>query len=942
MTTLGALGFLNPWVLAGLAALPVLWFLLRAVPPTPRRQLFAPVRLLFGLEDREREADRTPWWLVLLRMLAIAAALVGFAQPVLNPDSRVAPAGEGPLLLLMDQGWASAPDWQERRAAAAGILESAAEQGRQVVFWPLAGTDEVPPEAPAVAMRGRLDGTTPAAWAPARAAVARALDSGTLAPPSETVWLHDGLAHGTGTSALLDRLAAAGPVTLIGPETPARAVTPPRLEEGRLAVDVLRPDGGSEVVAVAAVARGETGAERRVGVAEAEFAPGETRATATFDLPREIVQDVSRVVLTEGASAGGAALATGAIRRVSAAIVDPRADAAVASLTSAEHYLREALVPWADAATAGLGQVLSDDPAAIVLADFGTIPAAERGALTDWVEGGGLLVRFAGPRLAAAVNERFSAMQESDLLPVRLRRGGRVLGGALSWSQPKSVGPFPEDGPFRGLTPPEEVDVSTQVLADPAPDLERHVWARLDDGTPLVTGARLGEGHVVLVHVTADPEWSSLPLSGLFVEMLGRLMVLAPGQSPEPPSADALEGTLWRADLVLGTDGTPRPASDAVAPVPGARIAGRAVGPGLPPGLYARADPGERAPGEAGEIVVPLMDADAELSPFPDPPAGVAVETLGGAETRRLDQWFLLAALALAAVDVLASLWLSGRLAGRWRPAAGAAALALAVATSPGGAAAQGAQTDARAVEATAETTLAYLVTGDAETDRVSRRALVGLGRELTRRTAVEPGPPHGVDPGEDALAFYPVIYWPLRGDTIPSETGLARLADYLADGGMLLIDTQNGASGFGGASAAEMRNLARTLNLPPLEPLDGDHVLTRTFYLLDRFPGRWRGGRIWAEAGGGGRPADDEGAGLPRFDRVDDNVSPVIVGSADWASAWAVDESGRPLFPIGRAGGRQRELATRFGVNLVMYALTGNYKSDQVHAPEVLRRLGQ
>ncbi|HET7409751.1 MAG TPA: DUF4159 domain-containing protein, partial [Paracoccaceae bacterium] len=119
--------------------------------------------------------------------------------------------------------------------------------------------------------------------------------------------------------------------------------------------------------------------------------------------------------------------------------------------------------------------------------------------------------------------------------------------------------------------------------------------------------------------------------------------------------------------------------------------------------------------------------------------------------------------------------------------------------------------------------------------------------------------------------------------------------------------------------------------------------VLTRTFYLLTDFPGRWQGGRVWAEA----PPLRPEGtepppSDIPQFDRVDDNVSPVIVGSADWASAWAVDERGLPLFPVGRPGDRQREMAFRFGINAVMYALTGNYKSDQVHAPEVLRRLGQ
>src|SRR5690625_7160525 len=108
MLTLGPLAFLNPWLLAGLAALPVLWWLMRAIPPSPKRQIFAGIRLLAGLRDEERQSDRTPWWLLLLRCIAIAAALIGFAQRVRNLKPT-APGGSALLLLLMDQGSASAP-----------------------------------------------------------------------------------------------------------------------------------------------------------------------------------------------------------------------------------------------------------------------------------------------------------------------------------------------------------------------------------------------------------------------------------------------------------------------------------------------------------------------------------------------------------------------------------------------------------------------------------------------------------------------------------------------------------------------------------------------------------------------------------------------------------------------------------------------------------------
>ena len=583
---------------------------------------------------------------------------------------------------------------------------------------------------------------------------------------------------------------------------------------------------------------------------------------------------------------------------------------------------------WAEVRDTVLAEVLADPPAVIVLADHGVFPAPAREALSAWVEAGGLLIRFAGPRLAAAMGEGslgVGAVGEDALLPVRLRRGGRVLGGALAWSAPRTLGPFDPAGPFRRLTPPDEVAVRTQVLAEPSPDLAGKVWATLDDGTPMVTASRLGQGHVVLFHVGADTEWSSLPLSGLFVEMLGSLMALAPGRTPEPPTAAELVWTLWRPALMIATDGVPVPASDLGEPVPGEMLADATPGRDLPPGLYHRADRAARAAGAAETMVVNLFAEGDRLAPFPPAPLAAVAETLGGGtETRRLGPALIVVAVLLGCVDILATLWISGRLAPRLvrrglRPAAGAAVLLAVLAAPPDVSAEMAVE---RAVEAAAETTLGYVLTGEPRIDRVSARALTGLGNALTQRTAVEPGPPMGVDPEADELSLFPVLYWPLTAATLPSERALERLARYLAGGGM--------------------RQIARALNLPPLAPVDTDHLLSRAFYLLAAYPGRWRGTRVWAEAPPPGERSGAAKAGLPQFDRVDDNVSPVVVGSADWAAAWAVDERGEPLFPVGRPGDNQREMAVRFGINVVMYALTGNYKSDQVHAPAVLERLGQ
>ena len=938
MLSVGSISFLAPWILAGLAALPVLWWLLRAIPPSPKLQLFAGVRLLLGLEDREKQTDKTPWWLLLLRCLAIAAALIGFAQPVVNPSERLG-AGSGTLLVLMDQGWASAPDWDDRIAMAQAVLAEADEAGRDVILWPLAET-ESPPITTASGALVRLQSLLPSPWEPDHTIIAETIEAADW-DISEAIWFSDGLAR-EGTEDLLGMLASSSPLRVVQPQQTAHALAPPRFANGQLVAEVIGASdpSGAQVIAYA---EAEGGGERRIAVADAE--PVESgdpkRAEARFDLPTELAATVTRIVLADRASAGGAAFSDSAIRHVSVGLVAADQGHEIATLTSALHYLEKALAPWAEPRKNEINDAVAAAPAAIILADHGDLPSGHREALTEWVEGGGLLIRFAGPRLASAIGAQgFGTAQADDpLLPVRLRRGGRVLGGALAWSTPRALGPFSSESPFKGLTPPAEVAVRTQVLAEPSPDLSGKVWAALDDGTPLVTAAPLGEGRVVLFHVSADAEWSSLPLSGLFVEMLGRLLALASGHAAEMPDADALAGTLWRPDRMMGIDGLPVAASALAATVPGEQLA-TGAGPQLPPGIYTRADAGTRAAGEAESLVLNLTTSETTLTIFPGLPAGVVAETLGGATPKRYGPWFLLLAIAILIADVLGTLAVSGRLS-RAGPTTAMMVLGyvlVAAIASP----ANAQQDDRAAVLATAETTLGFVRTGDARLDRVSERAMVGLGQALAQRTAVEPGPPLGVRPGEDELSFFPVLYWPLTEATLPGRPALDALASYIRDGGLLIVDTQNGASGFGGASAVQMREIARALNLPPLAPVDQEHVLTRTFYLLDTFPGRWRGARIWAEAA----PPREEGAAdtqdIPQFDRIDDNVSPVIVGSADWASAWAVDEQGYPMFPIGRPGDRQRELAIRFGVNAVMYALTGNYKSDQVHAPAVLQRLGQ
>jgi hypothetical protein len=513
-------------------------------------------------------------------------------------------------------------------------------------------------------------------------------------------------------------------------------------------------------------------------------------------------------------------------------------------------------------------------------------------------------------------------------MPVRLRAGGRSVGGAMSWGEPKALSPFADTSPFFGLSIPSDVAVTAQVMAQPDPELAARTIASLSDGTPLVTRIAQGQGSVVLFHVTANAEWSTLPLSGLFVQMLERLAI---STRPATPEAADLAGTVWTPEQVLDGFGRLRDAGTRPG-VAGADLALAPLSADLLPGLYAAED---------RRIARNVITAETALAPA-QWPALVPVEGLEVVAPTELMAGFLSASLVLLLIDALAALWLAGRLSGFAR---GAAILVLAMALPQGGQA-QGTLTaeEELALLATSDVTLAYVITGDAALDDMSRAGLQGLSNTLFQRTSIEPAAPMGVNLETDELSFFPMLYWPVAVDQpLPSAAAYRRLNAYLRSGGMIVFDTRDahvGGFGSGTPEGRRLRALAAALDIPPLEPIPPDHVLTRTFYLLQDFPGRHLSRDVWVEAA----PTDAEQVeGMP-FRNLNDGVTPVLIGGNDWAASWAQDAAGRPIYPVGRGatGERQREIALRFGVNLVMHVLSGNYKSDQVHVPALLQRLGQ
>ncbi len=869
--------FVAPLALLGLLGLPAIFFLLRFNPPPARRVVFPPLALLRDLPIQERTPRRIPLWLLVLRLLAAALIVVGLAGPTLHPPGIL--SGTGPLLLVIDNGWAAAADWPDRRATASRLIAAAGRDGRGVAILATAGTSSAAPPRIGDVMTAdnamqRIDALQPEPWPSGRAALAEALEA---APETTRIYLADGITDGAGFTTFFHALAP----TVILAGAPAPLLVSARLAADRSLVMQTADTRPGDFV----LARTASGAV----LARAALSP---TGGATVALPPALFKQLTALTLGGPATASGTLLLDGSSRTVITGLAAGDGNAE-APFLGGLYFIRRALPANAAPASGDLAALVAAKADMIVLADV-PLNAAQSAMARRFIANGGVLVRFAGPLTAAAPD---------DLSPDPLLGGERHLGGALTWSTLQGLAPFPAASPFFGLPGDASAAISRQILADPTTLLAATVWASLQDGTPLVLGAAIGRGYLVSVLTSANTEWSNLALSGLFPAMLGRLASLAAGAAPQP-------GLLLSLSAQLTAFGALTPPTTATSLTAG-DLTGAPVSPEHPPGLYGNGAT-TLAFNLGGHVPAPVAAALPNAAPLGN-----------GPPSANLGAWLIAVALLLLAVDLLLSLYRRGLL-GLRRLAFLAFLAALLVPPAP-----------AQAQSGALQTTLGYIRTGDPTTDQISADGLGYISADVSAHTAAALDNPVALDPATDDLGLYPLIYWPIL-PTLPAPGPVAcnALKSYMRHGGLLIIDSKGsdaGAAGSGagfspGAGAALDRATA-CLSLPPLQPLGPADVLAHCFYILQDFPGRFVGAPTLIAA-----PAS----------RDADGVSPVVIGQNDWAGAWARDAIGLPeQLPI-PGGEDQRVLADRFGTNLVIYALTGSYKSDQNSVPALLDKLGQ
>ncbi|MGH7034089.1 MAG: BatA domain-containing protein, partial [Stellaceae bacterium] len=631
MLALGPFAFAAPWLLIGLASLPILWWLLRVTPPAPRRVRFPALRLLLGLVPREETPAKTPLWLILLRMALAALIILALAHPLLNPRAQL--VGSGPLVLAVDNGWSAARHWDERRTTLDGLIAQADREGRNVVLLPTAplpGAAAPPPLSllrPADA-HAAVTELAPMPWPEDRQAALARLQKLDLAGGADLVWLSDGIDDGE-AAPFAQGLAKLGALRVLAdpPTELPRLLAAGNRDDKDLAVIVSRADASMPLDLYLRVL-GDDG--RLLARQQATLPEGALRKDVRLQMPSELRNRATQIQIEGEASAGAVLLLDERWRRRPVGVVVPHSSGPAQPLLNGVYYVEKALAPFSEVREGDVPTLLKGEIAVLILSDLSPNGPAEAAALDKWIGAGGTVLRFAGPRLAEETGT-------DTLLPVTLRKGGRTLGGALSWEKPARLAPFDASSPFAGLAIPEDVTIARQVLAEPTLDLGNKTWARLTDGTPLVTAEKRGKGWLVLVHTTADPEWSTLGISGLFVDMLRRIVALSQGvagNSDKPlPPVETLDGygRLQRASATAST-------------IQAGGFAKTIASAKFPPGFYGTED---------ARQALNLAPAVKRFAALPELPPGVERASYAKGPEIDFRPGLLTAALALGLIDLL-------------------------------------------------------------------------------------------------------------------------------------------------------------------------------------------------------------------------------------------------------------------------------------------------
>ena len=567
-------------------------------------------------------------------------------------------------------------------------------------------------------------------------------------------------------------------------------------------------------------------------------------------------------------------------------------------LLSPVYYLKKVLTNSNLTFIGPLTKILEKKASVVFLPSNKRLSKLDITALEKWVYDGGVLIRFSDKRIVEQSNIFLD--KKKSFLSIR------NIGKDLSIQSNLSIRPFNNNSLFSSLKVPQDLKFNKQLILDNF-NSDIITLASLEDQSPLISMKYVGDGKIILFHVTSNNEWSNLPMSSLFEDIILKLLLISKTEKVLPTKEIKIKFVInSNGDLAV-------PKNNYYLNYPfGEKLLPSAK---QPAGIY-----------ENNSLSIALnLSGNLNTEGYFDAvDEELEIKSNYKKSVLELKNFILYLIFIMFLIDMIINIVLKNNILflGFLKKTKVLSILFFFLIFLS-------IQNRIEANESYSNIYLAYIKTENKLLNQIAFSGLDELRKYLIERTSLNPSGVKEINILKDELFFYPLIYWQITSSSPKlSEITVNKIKDYFDSGGIILfdiIDFSKSYSSINRDSIEEIRQLFTKYGIENLQSIPKGHTLTKSYYLLNKFPGRW-----------------DNRLLLIQNDNLEnkDGVSSVIIGLNDWAGAWAKDKNNYHLYQVVPGGERQREISYRFGINLLMYSLTGSYKSDQVHSKSILDRL--
>ncbi len=766
--------FIAPYMLFGLFLLPLFYWLMRIKPIKPEPVIFPAFTLLASLTPQEETPKGIPLFMLLFRLCILSLLILGFSGPVLFPKQTEFAKKQ---VYIIDNGWSATPNWSQLQKEVLSHLEQAKKQNALIKLIFTATPSNKPSWISPETAEKQIKTQTPNPWPVQRLTALQTCCKSENSESTGLFWFSDGLASNQ-DKAFSEQLKKTYTPQFFNlyqpvPNKTAHALTPPVREQNGISIQLLRAH--SDKQAHYTIFANDLA---QYGLFEKEITldPGKKTVKFLFKLPDHITNNIVSIQTASNSSAGNIVLVDRNWKRPDIGLVLPSDSYESRPYLSDLYYLKKALSPFINLKEAPLSDLLKKNLDGLIMIDEARNDTQE---IQDYIKKGGFLIRFSGSKLAN---------HPDSLTPVKLRKGKHVNQGSLNWNKPTRIEPFKINTPYYGIEITEPIFVYQQILAEPGLDLSNYIWANLSDGSPLITSKPFGKGRIVLFHIRPHPDWSDLPMSNLFVQILRKTL----DQIHNKPKMEYEDGLYFPTHLI-NADGQLYEAaaqSDPIRLTP--KIGMPDVKINTPPGLYQ---------GKQGEIALNIMHQDSMLIKIN--PHLFSAQTLiyGHLQNINLGKWLLGLAFIFLILDGLLMLYFSGktaRLTTFVRSSTPIFLICICYAVLFLSSSAYG-QTNPPSKSSPSETdfpqeilrslNFGYIKTHHPKTDQISQEGLEGLIQILSERSSIEANSAIGIDIEKDSLKPFPIIYWPITSQMSElSQKTAKKISSYLINGGLIVF----------------------------------------------------------------------------------------------------------------------------------------------------------